>query len=428
MYFIRKTYAVVFAASVFTASVAPVHAIDFSVNSRLSYLGQQIIPTGTTFNGTTVGGLSSLDYNHGTGRYLAISDDRSNINPVRFYELSLDLEKFRRSSAPGQDGVSFHTVTTIQKAGGGAFAANTVDPEGLRFDPARNRIYWSNEGQRSGAGFQNPTVREMNMDGSPVRDFTVPGRYHPSGSAAGLAAGNKGVHNNLGFENLAISKDGNTLYTATENGLTQDSLPASISSGSRSRILSFDIATGQSNAEYIYDVSPVAIAPVPAGLFATNGLTDFIVVGDRQFITIERSFAVGAQTPGTPVTGNTIRLFYADARNATDVSGFESISGQNINALTKTLLLDLSHLKHNDGTSLALDNIEGITFGPKINGMETLILVSDNNFNNAQFTQFVALQITAVPEPETNAMFFAGLAPASVIVHRGQSMAASSSP
>nr|WP_256324198.1 esterase-like activity of phytase family protein [Nitrosospira multiformis] len=225
-----------------------------------------------------------------------------------------------------------------------------------------------------------------------------------------------------------MSKDGNTLYTATENGLTQDSLPASISSGSRSRILSFDIATGQSKAEYIYDVSPVAIAPVPADLFATNGLTDFIVVGDRQFITIERSFAVGAQTPGTPVTGNTIRLFYADARNATDVSGLESISGQNINAVTKTLLLDLSDLKHDDGTPLALDNIEGITFGPKINGMETLILVSDNNFNNAQFTQFVALQITAVPEPETNAMLLAGLALVSIIVHRGQSMAAPSNP
>ncbi|PTR09083.1 phytase-like protein with esterase activity [Nitrosospira sp. Nsp5] len=175
MDFIRKTCAVVFAASLFAASITtPVYAVDFSVNSRLSYLGQQIIPTGTTFNGTTVDGLSSLDYNHGTGRYLAISDDRSNINPARFYELSLDLEKFRRSSAPGQDGVSFNTVTTIQKAGGGAFAANTVDPEGLRFDPARNRTYWSNEGQRSGAGFQNPTVREMNMDGSQVRDFAVP--------------------------------------------------------------------------------------------------------------------------------------------------------------------------------------------------------------------------------------------------------------
>jgi hypothetical protein len=250
----------------------------------------------------------------------------------------------------------------------------------------------------------------MNHDGTQVRDLAVPDRYYPSGSVAGLAPGDKGVYNNLAFENLAISKDGKTLYTATENGLTQDSLPSSVSSGSRSRILSFDIATGQSRAEYIYDVSPVAIAPVPADQFATNGMTDFIVVGDREFITIERSFATGAQTLGTPVTSNTIRLFYADARNATDISGLDSISGQNVNAVTKTLLLDLSELKHDDGTPLALDNIEGITFGPRVNDKETLILVSDNNFNNMQFTQFLALQITPVPEPETNAMLLAGLA------------------
>ena len=404
---IRKTCAAVFTAITFAM---PAYAIDFSANSRLSYLGQQIVPTGATFNGTTIGGLSSLDYNKSTAQYFAISDDRSNINPARFYELSLDLDKFQRSSTPGQDGVSFNTVTTIQKPGGGVFATNTVDPEGLRFDPTRNKIYWSNEGQRSGNGFQNPTVREMKIDGSQVRDFAVPDRYHPSGSVAGLTAGDKGVYNNLAFESLAISKDGKTLYTATENGLTQDSLPSSVSNGSRSRILSFDISSGQSRAEYVYDVSPVAIAPVPASQFATNGLTDFIVVGDRQFITIERSFATGAQTPGTPVTSNTIRLFYADARNATDVSDIDSIVGQNINAVTKTLLLDLSDLKHDDGTPLALDNIEGITFGPKVNDKETLILVSDNNFNNTQFTQFVALQITPVPEPETNAMLLAGLA------------------
>ena len=41
----------------------------------------------------------------------------------------------------------------------------------------------------------------------------------------------------------------------------------------------------------------------------------------------------------------------------------------------------------------ALDNIEGLTFGPVVNGKRTLILVSDNNFNPAQFTQFVALTI-----------------------------------
>ena len=84
-------------------------------------------------------------------------------------------------------------------------------------------------------------------------------------------------------------------------------------------------------------------------------------------------------------------------------------SGQPVQAATKALLLDLSTLTHEDGSALALDNIEGITFGPQFNGKDTLVLVSDNNFSGTQFTQFVALQITPVPEPETFALLLAGL-------------------
>lgn len=397
----------------------PTYAADLTPGSfQLSYLGQQIVTSGTQFAGTTVGGLSGLDYIAASNSYIAISDDRSAINAARFYGLSLDISKFQRSATAGAAGVSFNSVTTIQQAGGGAFAPNTVDPESIRYDPSRNAIYWSNEGQRTAAGLQSPTVREMHTDGSYVRDFSVPAYYTPSGSTSGLNVGDKGVYNNLAFENLTISQDGKTLYTATENGLAQDTLPTSVNNGSNSRILSFDIATGQSGPQYVYQVAPVVLAPNPAGQFATNGLTDFISVGDRQFITIERSFATGAQTPGTPVTGNSIRLFYADARNATDVSSFESIAGLNVQAVSKTFLLDLSTLKNDDGSALALDNIEGITLGPQVNGKSTLLLVSDNNFSGTQFTQFVALQISPVPEPESYAMLLAGLALIGAIARR----------
>lgn len=386
-------------------STPAANAADIS----LSYLGQQIVSSGAQFNGTTIGGLSGIDYDSTTGNYVAISDDRSQFNPARFYNLSLNLGQFVRSATPGMAGVTFNSMTTIQKPAGGAFETSTVDPESIRYDGSRGKLYWSNEGQRTASGFQNPTIREMNSDGSYSRDFTVPGYYNPAGSATGLSAGDKGIYNNLAFENLTISTNGNTLYTATENALAQDSLPSGVNNGSRSRILSFDIASGQSGAEYVYDVEKVAIPPNPSNQFATNGLTDFIAIGDRQFITIERSFAVGAVTPGTPVTGNTIRLYYADARNASDVSGLESIVANSIVPVAKTLLLDLSDLRNDDNSALALDNIEGITFGPEVNGKKTLILVSDNNFAATQFTQFVALQISAVPEPETYAMLLAGL-------------------
>jgi hypothetical protein len=393
------------AALILACAVSGVHAADFSLN----YLGQQIVPTGTQAFATTVGGLSGLDYDAANQRFIAISDDRSSINPARFYTLNLDLSQFTRSATPGMAGVAFSSVTTIQQPGGGAFAANTVDPEGLRYRSANGKLYWSNEGQRSSGGFQNPSVREMNLDGSHVRDFAVPAYYNPVGSNNGLAAGDAGIYNNLAFESMTISTDGTKLYTATENGLSQDSLPSTIFNGSRARILSFDLATGAAGAEYAYDVEKVAIAPSSITGFATNGLTDLLAIGDREFIAIERSFAVGAVTPGTPVTGNTIRLFHVDARNATNIAGVTDLTGEIVTPAAKTLLLDLSTLTNDDGSPLALDNIEGLTLGPVVNGKQTLILVSDNNFGATQFTQFVALEIAPVPEPETWAMLLAGL-------------------
>lgn len=40
------------------------------------------------------------------------------------------------------------------------------------------------------------------------------------------------------------------------------------------------------------------------------------------------------------------------------------------------------------------DNAEGMTFVPPLSdGRQTLILVSDNNFNSAQITQFILLAL-----------------------------------
>jgi hypothetical protein len=368
------------------------HAAGFSV----TYIGQQIVPGDMRFKGTVVGGLSSIDYNPRTGHYLVVSDDRSKRNPARFYELSLDLAKFRRSEAPGMSGATFHSFTVIQRPGGGVFKRNSVDPEGLRVDTARDKIYWSSEGRRGLFSSDNPTVSEMNPDGSYSRNFSVPSYYFPSGSELGIFPGNTGIYNNLGFESLAISTDGATLYAATENGLIQDSPPATAFNGSRARILAFDISSGRSSEEYIYEVEPVTEAPPLLRPFAINGLTDFVATGDRQFITVERSFTADAVIPGGS-TGYKIRLYYADARGATNVSGMESIAGRQIVPVRKWLLLDVSDLKNADGSALSVGNIEGITFGPDFNGRRTLILVADNNFSTFQLTQFIALELNPVP-------------------------------
>ena len=45
------------------------------------------MPTGTKFQGTTVGGLSSITYDAQNDVYYAISDDPSQFQPARFYTL-----------------------------------------------------------------------------------------------------------------------------------------------------------------------------------------------------------------------------------------------------------------------------------------------------------------------------------------------------
>jgi hypothetical protein len=82
---------------------------------------------------------------------------------------------------------------------------------------------------------------------------------------------------------------------------------------------------------------------------------------------MERSFSVGA-----PGTGNKIKLYTVD------------LTGKRDRPVRKTLLLDLDEL------GIPLDNVEGLTFGPRLpDGRRSLVLVSDNNFAATQFTQFL---------------------------------------
>ncbi|PZP29439.1 MAG: hypothetical protein DI603_17405 [Roseateles depolymerans] len=374
-------------------------ALGTSVQAQsLTYLGQQVLPSSETYKGTPVGGLSSLDYDVAHGRYLAISDDRSELAPARFYEFTLDLSKFNRNRQPGRAGVQFTGVTTLLNPQGQPFGPRQLDPEGLRLDARRGLIYWSNEGQRRAGDMQSPTIRRMKPDGQPAGEFPVPPYYFPSGSAAGRSAGDLGVYDNLGFESIAITPDGRTLWTMVENALAQDDAPAALDHGSRARMLSFDLDSGRAGAEYIYEVGPVPVTPAKPGAFSVNGVADMLALSDHEFIAIERGFAVGAPTPGaSPVngkpTGNSIQLVLIDTQGATDVAGWASIQGRALTPVKRRLLLDLSTLKNDDGSPLALDNVEGLVLGPQFNGKPTLVLVSDNNFSAEQFTQFLLLSI-----------------------------------
>ncbi|MCR5865423.1 esterase-like activity of phytase family protein [Aquincola sp. J276] len=383
----------------------------------LDYLGQATLATGTQFAGTQVGGLSGIDYDAATQTYIAISDDRSQLNPARYYRMTLDTAQFQRANNASAAGVQFTGVTTLRNLDGQPFAAAGVDPESIRLVRGAKgpTLLWTSEGQRSAAGLQNPTLREMHLDGTPVRGVDVPATFLPAGTVAGNAAGDRGVRNNLAFESLTLSTDGTRAYVATEGALVQDGPAATLAAGSYSRVAEFNLASGQAGAQYVYRTDAIVAAPAPGG-FSDNGLVEMLAVSEGRFIAMERSFSTGV--------GFNIRLYLTDTVGASDVSSLASLQGASFSTMRKSLLLDLGTLRNDDGSALVLDNIEGITWGADVGGRKTLMLVADNNFSTGEFTQFVALGVNGdlalapVPEPSTYALMLGGLALMGAVARR----------
>ena len=52
---------------------------------ELKFLAEYDVPHNMKFMGTTIGGLSGIDYDSEKNLYYAISDDRSDLAPARFY-------------------------------------------------------------------------------------------------------------------------------------------------------------------------------------------------------------------------------------------------------------------------------------------------------------------------------------------------------
>jgi 3-phytase/alkaline phosphatase D len=371
----RRLLAVLVTCAACLAWAAPAPARG----GRLQFLGQAIVPTGTMFQDTTIGGLSSITYDRARGVYYTLSDDPSQFQPARFYTVAVDLS---HGSLDGSD-VSFRAVTTLRAPDGQPYPPQGIDPEGLTLTCDRRLVLTSE-------GFSDrlipPFVRRYALDGTFLSDFEVPAPFLPTADKSA------GVRPNLAFESANITPDCRHFFTGTENALYQDGPAATIANGSPSRLMRYDVRSGRLDGQYAYETDPVFQPPVPATQFSVNGLDELLPLDDDDLIGMERSFSVGA-----PGTGNTIKLYDISLRGATDVNGAFSIAGKPVRFARKRLILNL------DDLGIPLDNIEGITVGPRLrDGRPSLVLVSDNNFAASQFTQFL---LFAVGEPHRGHRF-----------------------
>lgn len=371
----RQTRSAIMAAAIFAAVAvtitAPVTASNGSKPPQLEFLGQAIVPTGATFASTVIGGLSSITYDANADVFYALSDDQGQFSPpgqlapARFYTLRINLGDGHLNNGD----VQFTDVTTLLAPNGQPYPAASLDPEGMTLAKSGELIVTSEGIAANGIA---PWVRRYSLDGTYLGDLPVPAAFTQLSAT-------HGVRQNLAFEAAAVSPDGRHLFVGMEGALLQDGPAATVSGGSLSRILRYNLSTGRLDRQYVYVDDPVAEPPVPATNFSVNGLVELLPFNTQFMLAMERSFSVGA-----PGTGNTIKLFATDVTGADNVDGLDSIAGVSGRAMSKTLLLDLRTL------GIPLDNIEGMVIGPDLpDGRQSLILVSDNNFAATQFTQFL---------------------------------------
>lgn len=338
---------------------------------RLRLLGESLLPQRLAFKGTTVGGLSGLDFDPVSGLWAALSDDRSERQPARFYTLRLEVAPGRRPVAELLD------VVTLRTAAGTPFPARgaggeVVDPEALRLLPGASRVLWTSEGDRRVK--QPPTLRECRSDGTHVRDFALPGMFR-------VGTDGFGPRNNLGFEGLALTPDATSAWVAMEGPLIQDGPPPAVGDGGGPcRFTCIALDTGRATRQIAYRCDPIPRAPaVPRG-FADNGVSEILMLDAHRMLVLERAFMLGV--------GMSLRLYEIDTRAASDTLEQETLRAGGYTPAPKQLVADFATL------GLArLDNTESLAWGPRLpNGNRTLVVVSDDNFNPLQVTQFAAFE------------------------------------
>ncbi|QPP07529.1 hypothetical protein G4Z16_15305 [Streptomyces bathyalis] len=143
-----------------------------------------------------VSGLSSLAMN-GSSRALAVSDRTKGKEAARLYELSLDPPE-----VPGETRLVDSTALRLDKDE--SSGSEQLDPEALVLEEGGKTVLVASEQGASVSRFDRESGRRLDT-------FEV-----PKGSRADDGSGEE-----HGFESMALSKDGTSLYVATK-GSTRD--------------------------------------------------------------------------------------------------------------------------------------------------------------------------------------------------------------
>lgn len=350
------------------------HQVD---NLRL--IDSKTIPHEQTYNKTKVGGISGITYNPKSNKWYLLSDDRSEHSPSRFYEANLNynLRQF--------NDINIKNVNSLKQPNGSNYISKkqfsnkskdiVADPESIRFDPLTNNILYTSEGDRS-LGL-NPFIRFSNLNGDFISELPI------NKSLKMDTQSKKGFRNNLAIEGSTFSVDGTSIWTSMEAPVIQDGPVPTADSGALSRITQYD-RRGNVLSEYAYPIDSVPHVGDNAKT-AENGVSEMLAINNHEFITLERASVQTSE--GT--FKNYVRIYKIDVTHASDIKDTQTLQNAEVTPVKKKLVANL-----NDEQLDKVDNIEGMTFGKKLaNGNDSLVIVSDNNFNKSQISQFIVFEV-----------------------------------
>lgn len=350
-----------------------------AAGAQARLLGEKIVPRKLSFRNTTVGGLSGIDRNPCTGEYVLISDDRSVLQPARFYTAAIKVD------GAGVHSVDFTGTHPFLQPDGSVYPpasagdGKVVDPEEVRVDPRSCRYWWAQEGDRPNSASSpviQPSIQFANRSGAYRGELPLPANYR-------VSMEDRGPRRNKAIEAITFGDTDRVLTSAVEGPLLQDGPEPDLERGALIRVTQ-QSRKGSVLGQFAYPLEKIFTAPDPSSPWPPDtGVPSILAFPEdpSRYLVLERTWVAGA--------GYKIRVYDATTRGATQVRNMDSLAGQKVVPMRKKLVADF----HDLGLS-TVDNTEGMTWGPTLPGGErTLLLVSDDNFADDGVTQVVALGI-----------------------------------
>ncbi|PWS27130.1 hypothetical protein DHW03_14095 [Pedobacter yonginense] len=369
---------IIFLASCSTNKVA-IKTPETTVSS-IKFLSAYVMPQSMSYRNTLVGGLSGIDYDAKSKQYYLISDDPSQYSPARVYTAKINIIENKI------DTIEFTGVKFILQQNGSQYPKyeygknSKADGESVRFDPLRNRLVWSNEGERlfrpTDTTMVQPALTFISNEGKFLDTVALPKGFEITKQAFG-------VRKNAFFEGVSYADNYKTLYASLEEPLYQDGRQAAFGyDKALTRILKFDVASKRNTAQYAYNLGELPVLPTVESDWNLNGISEILAVNSHTLLVMERAWAKGRDDH------TFIKLYLVDLYGAENELNNQSFVKNPPKPLMKKLLFDFDQL------NMHIDNFEGITFGPKMpNGHDTLIFCVDNNFAKNQTQQFFLFEV-----------------------------------